>query len=404
MAKKRGQGEGSIYQRADGLWCGSISLGTGPDGSRKRKTVTHTTKTGALAKLRALQSEIEQGVEQAETGKNTTVATLCAEWLETVVKPSCRFKTHLAYEGDCRLHIVPHLGRVRVRELDARQVQRLLAHLAKPPPLGPGLSPKSIGNVRGTLRRALSQAMRWDWVSRNVVGLTEPPPPAPKQPVEFGDDQARELLAAFGTHQNGDVMLVMLALGLRLGEALGLRHRDIVRDAESRPVAVRILVQLQHLPSETPGKRGPRTPSLQPPKSAAGRRTIALPRIAQDAIVRALEREVGREAVGRDRLTERAAWAADNGLLFRTVDGTAHSAESIRQQFYRLLARHGMDRIRPHDLRHLCATILVAAGTPLRVVADILGHAQVSLTADTYAHVLPLSQRAAASALDDAMS
>ncbi len=408
MARRRGQNEGSVYQRAsDGFWIGCISLGWRPDGTRNRKTVSSLTKTGALEKLRALQAEAAQGTRAAsETGKSATVGKLCHEWLETIVKPGRAHKTYELYEGLVRLRIVPHLGRVKLADLTPQKVQRFLAALE-----AEGVSADGVEKTRRYLRAAVNYGVKWGWCVRNVVVLTEAPPKPRTEPRRFTDNDARRILTALRGHEFEDIFTLQLYLGLRIGEVLGLCKGDIVRHPGSgKPYSVRITRQLRE--TSIVDEDGKPLFALAPLKTDKSRRSILLPRRASEIIEKAIERIELADEAGALPESLRVRQAREWGLLFRSPDapgsmramrGEPLRQDRVRKSFYVALEAAQVPRVRTHDLRHLCATILLLDGIPLKAVQEILGHASATTTLNTYAHVLPATHAAAAATLDAAL-
>jgi integrase len=386
--RKRGNNEGTIYQReSDGKWVGALSLGYDGTGKRKRKIIYGDTRKEVRDRLLALQKAHADGLPV--TKDTATIADLMTAWLAEVVKPTVRPKTYRSYEQISRVHIVPALGRIKVRELDARQIQAFLHGRTT-------CSPRTVGYIRGILRRALGQAMKWDWVTRNIVILTTPPKIERTPPPTFTVEQARALLAAFDAHRLGPLFTVQLGLGLRIGEALGLRWEDVRLDEGGHSGTLIVRYQLQRVAGvDTPGVSAY---TLMPPKSRAGNRVIELPGFVAEALVK---QRCWCEAM-------QPAWTkveATNelGLVFTSGNATPLSDYNVRRDFKKLLVKAGIERIRLHDMRHLCASLLLAKGVPARVVMEILGHSQISLTMNTYSHVLPGTTSAAARAMEDAL-
>ena len=168
-SSKRGQGEGSIYQReSDGRWVGSVSLGYKTDGKRDRRVVYGRTRAEVAAKLLKVQQDHAAGLPVKV--EKQTVAQFLDCWLADVAMPSLRPSTFKSYESYVRLHIKPAIGRHELSKLAPQHVQRLLNDT-----LAAGLSPRTVQYIRAILRSALGQAFMWQLVSRNVTALTEPP-------------------------------------------------------------------------------------------------------------------------------------------------------------------------------------------------------------------------------------
>ena len=247
-----------------------------------------------------------------------------------------------------------------------------------------GLSPRTCQYARAILRSALGQALRWGIVSRNVATLVEVPRVKRHEIQPLTPEQARTLLATMRGHRLDALFTVALALGLRQGEALGLQWDAV--DLDARVLHVRASLQ-----------RVEKRWHLVEPKSARSRRTVALPEVLVSALrshrVRQLE----------ERLAAGARWR-ESGFVFATGIGTPFEPSSLTKAFKALLVKAGVPDIRFHDLRHTAATFLLAQGVDARTIMETLGHSQISLTLNTYAHVLPTLQRDAARLMNDLLS
>jgi integrase len=175
--------------------------------------------------------------------------------------------------------------------------------------------------------------------------------------------------------------MLALAAGLRQGEALGLHWQDVDLDAGT----LRVRVALQRLEG-----RGLQTVE---PKTARSRRSIALP----PQVIESLRAHKSRQA--QERLLAGSRWQ-DSGFVFTTATGTPLEGSSVTHRFQKLLRRAGLPHLRFHDLRHACASLLLAQGVHPRVVMETLGHSQISLTMNTYSHVIPALQRDATERMD----
>jgi len=248
--------------------------------------------------------------------------------------------------------------------------------------LDAGLSPRTVNYIHVTLHKALSQAMGDGLVPRNAAQVKAPRPAKPEiKPLS--PDQARKLIAT--AYATGDryAALYVLALhtGLRKGEMLGLRWDDLDLDATTPSLQVRRTM------SET--RTGHK---FELPKSGKGR-SIKLSRKA----VEALRSHRARQAEEKLRLGE-------GGLVFPTMTGTTTSGTNLLGRYFRpLLKRAGLPPVRLHDLRHTCATVLLMAGKHPKYVQELLGHASVAITLDTYGRMLPGMGNEAADAMSDAL-
>ena len=244
---------------------------------------------------------------------------------------------------------------------------------------GGGLSPRTVQYARAVLRKALNQALRWGLVPRNVATLVDPPRSKRHEIVFFAPDQANAFLDTARGDRLEALYRVALSLGLRQGEALGLRWEDV--DLERGVLRVRVALQ-----------RIDGVPQLVEPKTPRSHRTIALPRPLAAHL----------RAHRTRQITERLAcprWQ-DWDLVFPSSVGTPLSPQNLTKRYKALLRDAGLPAMRFHDLRHSCASLLLAQGVPARVVMETLGHSQIGLTLNTYAHVMPELQRQAAEAME----
>ena len=177
--KRRGHGEGSIKQRADGLWEARVSLEGG-----KRKSFYGKTRKEAQDKLRAALRDVDAGLDLS-VGRQT-VGQFLDRWLEDAVKPRVRPKTHQGYAQLIRLYIVPAFGHVQLTNLSPQHVQSMMAAMT-----AAGLSPRTVQFTRAVLRSALGQALKWGLVSRNVATLVDPPRMVKKRVTALSTDEAR---------------------------------------------------------------------------------------------------------------------------------------------------------------------------------------------------------------------
>ncbi|GAC1560809.1 MAG: site-specific integrase [Herpetosiphon sp.] len=377
MSTRRGQGEGSISQRAsDSLWTARVDLGY-VNGKRKRKQIYGKTRKGVAEKLKMLLREQQQGLPIA-TAKQT-VAQFLSQWLTDAVHGVVRQRTYESYKQIVEKHIIPGLGRHDLSKLTAQHVSGLLK--AKH---GQGLSPSTVKYIRTVLRIALNQAVKWDVIPRNVVAAVPAPKVERHEVRAMTPAEARTFLAAVKGDRLEALYSVALAIGLRQGEALGLHWQDIDLDAG----VLRVRLSLQRIGGKL---------QLVAPKTEHSKRTIPLPL----PTIAALREHKIRQM--EERLLLGSDWL-DQGLVFPTPMGTPMDKGNLGKQFRALLANAGLPRMRFHDLRHCCASLLLAQNVPGKVVQEILGHSQISITLDLYSHVLPAAKNDAASLMGDLLT
>ncbi len=359
---KRNAGEGSVFQRSDGRWCAQLDLGW-ENGRRRRRCIYGATAQEVQDALLKVRKDKADGLPVAV--ERQTVEEFLLDWLENSVQPSVRAATYRSYEQTVRNHLIPELGRLQLRKLEPQHVRAMLNRK-----LAAGLSPRSVSYLRVVLRAALNQARKWNLVARNPAELVEPPKCERFRIEPLSPEQARALLEAEKDSRLEALYAVALACGLRMGEVLGLRWQDT--DLEQGRIAISQALQRQ---------KG-RGLVFTETKTDRSRRMIALPA----PLVAALRMHRVRQL--QERLTAGSRWR-DTGLVFTSVVGTPLEPRNLFRSFKASLRKAGLPAVRFHDLRHSAASLMLAQGVPLRVVMEVLGHSSISLTANTYSHVMP---------------
>ncbi len=375
---KRGRrGTGSLRQRNDGRWEARLWV-RGPGGSWRQQTIRGKTREQTSSRLRQALVHRDGGTLPTTTGRLTTGAFL-GEWI-TGIESTLRPRTAMAYRQVIRDHLVPGLGHVLLARLRPEQIQVLHASM-----LAKGRSAKTIANTHGVLHAALQQAVRWRLIPTNVAGLVRPPHRARPEMHVLSPEQVHALIEAADTAQDPHAVLWALALGtgLRQGELLGLAWPDA--DLEHGLLHVRR--SLTHLPDGD---------VLGEPKSASSRRSVRLGPALVDRL--ASHRGSGAEAALREGRSYDLA-----GPVFRRADGRPLSASIVLKAWHHALERAGLPLVRFHDARHSVATTLLARGLSARLVADVLGHANVSTTLAVYAHSTAAQHDQAAAILGEAL-
>jgi len=374
MALKRGQNEGSIYQReSDGRWCGVLNLGW-ESGRRKRKYFYAATAAEVQEQLLKARSDYSRGLPVAV--ERQTVQQYLTHWLEHTLKPHAKARSYESFGAIVKKHIVPEIGRVRLEKLTPQQVQALLNRKMKA-----GLSPQTVVNIRTVLRSALTQALKWGLVPRNAAALVDPPRVVRPNAYALTAKQARTMLEVVRGQRFEAIYMLALTLGMRRGEILGLSWADA--EIESR--TIRINQALQRL------EKGLAITELKTDRS---RRALAMP----DSVVHALKMRHARQL--EERLKAGSRWQ-ETGLIFTNPNGGPLEPITVHRDYKRLLRAAGLPlNTRFHDLRHSAASLLLSQGVQLRVIMELLGHSSISLTANTYSHVMPAAMRETAETME----
>jgi integrase len=375
VRKRRGSGEGSIYEiKATGRWCAAVTLQT-PLG-RRRKWLYGKTRREVQDKLTVALRTTQLGLPQSDD--RTTVGAYLTEWLATTAA-TIRPRTFVRYSEYVRIHAIPIVGHIALSHLGPQHLQQLYANR-----LQAGLAPTSVAHLHTVMHTALARAEAWGLIPRNVARLVRPPRAPRREMTALTPDQVGSLLSAARGDRLEALYVVAVTTGMRQGELLALRWASV--DLAAATVTVH-----STLVEKTGGF------DFAEPKSARSRRQIALTAIAVAAVRR------HRAAQLAERLRAGTSWT-DHDLVFASdAGGPLNGSNILQRSFYPLLRRAGLPRVRFHDLRHSAATLMLSRSVPLKIVSEILGHSQISITADTYMHVTPGMQREAAAAVDAAL-
>ncbi len=367
MAKKRGQGEGSIYKRKDGLWVAQIFT----QGTKLYKYCK--TQHEARDWLQETRSKIQRGLTLATA--QITLDQFLRQWLESH-KISLRPKTAQQYTQIVNQYLLPSLGQIKLSDLRPDQIQVLYNSN-----LEAGKSKRTVLLIHAILNRALNQALKWGLIGRNPAQVANHPKYRRSEINTLADNQIRELLGIVKGSRYEALYLLAVSTGLREGELLGLRWSDI--DWETQRLKVQRQIQ----------RVKERGLVFSEPKSQAGNRSVVLGRVVisklrSHRIIQAYER-----LFAGDRWQE-------NNLVFPSIIGTAWDPRNLYKHFKSILYQAALPNIRFHDLRHTAATLMLGQGIHPKVVQERLGHADISLTLNTYSHVLPDIQEEAAEKFD----
>lgn len=374
MGKRRGHGDGAIYQRAsDGRWTAAVEAPQ-VSGKRRRKTVYGTTRAEVAGKLRDLHVAQAQGQDLGQ--RTRTLRAWLEEWADTR-RPDLRYSTMRSYDWLIASHIVPVLGKKRLDRLTASDVSGLI--MAK----RATLSPTTVGHILRLLRTALTDAERHGLVNRNVADAVRPPKPAKVVHRALTAAEARHLLAVSRPHRLHALFAATLFLALRRSEVLGLCWEDVHLDAANPSLFIR------HGLHRT--KDGL---VLLPPKTAESRATLPLP----PPLVRVLTAHRKRQA--RERLVMGSRWPGSD-FVFTSSTGGPIDPRNLDRQWAKIRKSAGLPHMRFHDLRGGCATLLASLGVHPRVIMRMMRHTTVAMSMEVYASVAPAMEREACDSLSD---
>jgi integrase len=369
MPGRRGNNEGSIRLHHDGRWEARYSL---PDGSRR--SIMGKTRAEVAKKLTGVLRDLDRGVTTPRNEQQTVGAYLDT-WLATK-KPEVEPSYWHRCEQYIRLHVKPAVGKVALVKLSAQQLNTLYAQK-----LEEGVAPNTVRHLHATTHVALQDALRLDLVSRNVADLVRPPKAPHLEMKTYTPEQANQLLETARGDRLEALYVLLLTSACRLGELLGLRWPAIDLERGEMQIATAL--------KDVANRR-----TLGMPKTPRSRRTIPLTPLAVESLKR------HRVAQLEERLAAGSEWNPDQ-LVFCTTNGTAYARSNWHLQHYdRLITRSGLPYIRPHDLRHTAATLLLLEGVQPIVVSEMLGHASVAFTLQTYGHIQAEMRKPARDAME----
>ncbi len=350
---------GSVWERRDGRFGAEFRYKVG--GLTKTLTTTKPDEAAARAWLAEKEADRAEGVVSG----SETVGQYLDAWLAEAVAPRVSRNTYAKRESAVRVHIKPALGQVALSDLDARGVQRLYSSMA-----AEGYAYATRREIHVTLKMALSQAVRWGLVRRNVCEMADAPRDTRRghedeEVRHLTDAQARGLFRSASRWRHYYAFAVRT--GLRPGEALGLRWGDA--DLGGDPGSVRVRRSLDG-----------HTLAFNPPKSPAAKRTVALHYEAKDALL-AQRRMLRAEGLPTGR----------SALVFPSTTGSPMSSDNLRKRNLKPdLKAAGLPDLTLHDLRHSFASIMLHEWrVPPAVVSKMMGHASISFTFDVYGHLIP---------------
>ena len=399
--RKRGNGEGSIWQRKDGRY-GYAAYVLTTAGTYKRVQGYAKSHEEARKALTELLRRADQGVPVASV--NWTVAEYLTFWLSHIVREDRRPKTYQGYESVVRLHLIPGLGRKRLGKLTAQDVRLFVTRTRQecqcckhgwdaqrdvPRCCALGqccesrLSARMVQSIHAVLRNALEAAVREEIIPRNVARLVQVPAPKYKVNRGLSVQQAKAVMAAAADHRLSALYVLALYLGLRRGELLGLRWQDVDLDEAK----LEVVYNLQRVSGAL---------RLVPPKTEDSARTVPLPPVCVEAL------RAHRQRQAADRAQAWPDWE-DHGLVFPSRRGTPMEPDNLRRSWSLIRQAAGLGPTRVHDLRHTCVTLLLDLGAPPHVVREIVGHSDIEVTMTIYAHVSLEEKRKALAKLGEVL-
>jgi integrase len=354
-----------------------VFLGTNADGRRRyHNKVIRGTKKEALQYQTSVLSDLDRGTF-IEPSKETLNEYL-DRWLNTSAAPRLRERTLRDYRSLLARYVRPVLGHKMLPAVMPLDIQDLYTSM-----LESGLSPRTIRYTHAVLSSALKQAVKWQLLPRNAAEYVDLPRQKRTEMYAMSKDEVASFLATAKEDRWGTLFLLAVTTGMRPGEYMGLQWKDVNLDEGM----IHVNKSLVRNKSEW---------RFDEPKTAKSRRTVKL----APTVVKSLRAHRSKQAAERLRAGIRYQ---DYDLVFATDTGQPlESRNLIKRHFKPVLKQAGLrETIRLYDLRHTCATLLLAAGEHPKIVSEMLGHASIQLTLDTYSHVLPDMQQGAVAKLED---
>ncbi len=375
---------GSIRRRGKDGWGLTIDLGRDAQGRRLRRFLTvRGTKKEAERVLSEALHQRDTGIDIAPN--KITVGDFLERWLRDYATEQVAASTLQRYQGIVRHHLAPALGRVRLRDLRPAHIQAAYSSFQRRDGRGESLSAKTVKEHHAILREALSWAVKWQLLAANPADAVSAPRAQRREMRVLSPEGAQRFLEAASDTPHYTFFYLALQTGARSGELLALRWSDVDLDGGT----LRIVRTARFA-------RGQGIVFSQP-KTQRSRRPVAL---SPDTV--AALREHRREQL--EQRMQVGPGYEENGLVFADALGRPVYDSTVRRVFYGVVKAADVGPLRVHDLRHTAATLMLQAGVHPKIVSERLGHATVSITLDTYSHVLPDMQREAASALDGVLA
>ncbi|WP_367432634.1 site-specific integrase [Streptomyces celluloflavus] len=404
MSGKRGNGEGSIYPYKNGF--AAYVWVTTPDGKKKRKYVYGKTRDEVHDKWLKLHMEAKKGPMPT---RHRTLAAFLSYWLESIVKPNLAPLTYVSYEGSVRLYIGPHLGSKRLDKLTVRDVREWLTKLSgicqccaqgKDAKRAPGRrrccaagdcceaypSRRVVQAARDALRAALTHAVTEEEIGKNVAALVKVPKPRRRRIKPWSAAEASQFLADAVAREDPlfAAWVLVLCLGLRRGEVLGLTWKSVDFDAGELYVDHQI-------------QRAGRQILHRETKTEESDDFLPLPALCLKALrMRRAQQTGDRKAAGN-------LWQDGHDLIFTTKYGTPIEPGNLTRMFALRARRAGLRVIPLRNTRHTCSSLLVALKVHPKVAQRILRHSQIAMTMEVYAEASEEEVREALAKLSGAV-
>ena len=374
--------KGHLKKRSKDSWTIVFDLGLKANGKRSQKWKSiKGTKKEAEALLARMLTELEDGVYI--DAKKTSVSDYLDKWIANI-KGSVSSTTYERYKQLCEKHLKPTIGNIALNKLQAIRISELYSDAMESGCIdgNGGLSKQTVLHMHRVLKRALSQAVKWGLLSRNPCDAVDNiPKPNKKERLTFTTEETLSLLEQLEGNRLQLPVLLAVTTGMRRGEILGLRWKDI--DLDKKRLYIRqIVIETRQYGLE-----------VKQPKTDSSSRTIALPQITIDAIKKYRVEQA-------ELCLQLGKGLTPESMLFNEYSGL-NVPNRITVNFRSFIKSHGFKHVTFHDLRHTHATHLLEQNIHPKIVSERLGHSTIALTMNTYSHVMPTMQEEAANKVDE---
>ena len=364
--KKRGNNEGTIRKRTDGRWEAIYTTGYKADGKPIRRSIYGKTRKEVALRLGELLHQVEH--EEYVPPQKMTVGEWLDDWWKIYCLPFKKISTCTGYESTITWHLKPYIGNKQLQTIRPEHVQAVINAL-----VAEGKAPSTVRKAYAILHMACEQAIVNEILVRNPAKRIILPKMEQDEIRFFTLDEQRRFINALPDNTSGRALYFILGTGLRLAELSGLRWSDIQENQFTIAQTIRR--------NRNFDEKDPRRTSLQTstPKTKAGRRTIPLTPKLKEILATQRRQQL------QSRLKAGAKWN-DLNLVFTTEIGTPYEGRNMTRTLHRILKEVGIERLGVHALRHTFATRAMESGMDVRTLSEILGHANITLTLQLYAH------------------
>jgi len=368
--------KGNIRKRTEkGGWQITIWTGTKADGKPQRYYETvKGKKSNAQRRLRELLTTIDNGTYAPPS--HLTVTQLLKEWQAGYCKTNCCFRTQDTYDYIVRWHLIPAFGHVKLESLQPRMIQTFYGKACET------LSKRTVLHIHRILSQALKWAVRQGYIGRNPAEMVDPPVPTHRNMSTLSPEEVCLLLERAQGNAFYGVIYTAISTGLRRNEILGLRWRDV--DLLMTSISVSQIID----------KTKDRLLFKEPKTQKSRRRISITPKLA--CFLREHQRKQEQVFMEQGKILDL------DDLVFCHPDGRPFDPSTVTHSFGKIVRSLGL-KVRFHDLRHSCASLMLREGVHPKIVSEMLGHSTIAITLDVYSHIMPGMQEAAARSLDSVL-